>query len=69
MTKVIGVRFRKAGKVYYFSPGDEEIKAGLYSREEIREMLKTEEFSSRSQTVAYFFANGFSLPGLYKKEM
>ena len=21
MTKVIGVRFRKAGKVYYFSPG------------------------------------------------
>ena len=48
---------------------NEEIKAGLYSREEIREMLKTEEFSSRSQTVAYFFANGFSLPGLYKKEM
>ncbi len=28
MTKVIGVRFRKAGKVYYFSPGDNEIKAG-----------------------------------------
>ena len=30
MTKVIGVRFRKAGKVYYFSPGDEEIKAGQH---------------------------------------
>ena len=28
MTKVIGVRFRKAGKVYYFSPGDNEIKNG-----------------------------------------
>ncbi len=30
MTKVIGVRFRKAGKIYYFSPGDEEIKAGQH---------------------------------------
>lgn len=48
---------------------NEEIKAGFYSREEIREMLKTEEFSSRSQTLAYFFANGFSLPGLHKEEM
>ncbi len=28
MTKVIGVRFRKAGKVYYFSPGEMEIKTG-----------------------------------------
>ena len=28
MTKVIGVRFRKARKVYYFSPGDNEIKNG-----------------------------------------
>ncbi len=26
MTKVIGVRFRRAGKVYYFSPGDLDIK-------------------------------------------
>ena len=28
MTKVIGIRFRKAGKVYYFSPGESEIKTG-----------------------------------------
>lgn len=28
MTKIIGVRFRKAGKIYYFSPGDLEIIAG-----------------------------------------
>ena len=28
MTKVIGIRFRKAGKVYYFSPGGNEIKTG-----------------------------------------
>ena len=28
MTKVIGIRFRKAGKVYYFSPGENEINPG-----------------------------------------
>ncbi len=47
---------------------NEEIHAGLYSREEIREMLRTEEFSSRSQTVAYFFAGGFTPSGLYKED-
>ena len=30
MTKVIGVRFRKAGKIYYFSPGEEDIKVGQH---------------------------------------
>lgn len=30
MTRVIGVRFRKAGKVYYFGPGDEDIKTGQH---------------------------------------
>ena len=30
MVKVIGVRFRNAGKIYYFSPGDMEIKTGDY---------------------------------------
>ncbi len=30
MTKVIGVRFRNAGKIYYFSPGELEIKSGEY---------------------------------------
>lgn len=28
MTKIIGVRFRRAGKVYYFAPGDLEINKG-----------------------------------------
>lgn len=28
MTKVIGVRFRNAGKIYYFSPGEFDMKAG-----------------------------------------
>lgn len=30
MTKVIGVRFRNAGKIYYFSPGKYEIEAGQH---------------------------------------
>ncbi|GAA0728794.1 stage 0 sporulation family protein [Clostridium malenominatum] len=28
MVKVVGVRFKKAGKIYYFSPGDLEINKG-----------------------------------------
>ena len=28
MIKVIGVRFRTAGKIYFFSPGGLELKAG-----------------------------------------
>jgi len=30
MIKVIGVRFKKAGKIYYFSPADLLIKKGDY---------------------------------------
>ena len=28
MEKVVGVKFKKAGKIYYFSPGDYDIKTG-----------------------------------------
>ena len=28
MKKVVGVRFRTAGKAYYFDPGDHELKRG-----------------------------------------
>ena len=30
MKKVVGVRFKKAGKIYYFAPGDLEIHEGDY---------------------------------------
>ena len=30
MTKVIGVRFKAGGKVYFFSPGELEIEKGQY---------------------------------------
>lgn len=29
MTKVVGVRFRNVGKIYYFSPKDYEIKQAI----------------------------------------
>lgn len=30
MTKIVGVRFRKAGKIYYFNPGKLDMKAGAH---------------------------------------
>lgn len=34
---------------------NEQIDAKFYSKEEVRELLETEEFSSRAQMAAYFF--------------
>ena len=28
MVKVVGIRFRNAGKIYYFGPGKLQLKAG-----------------------------------------
>ncbi|MBQ7776098.1 MAG: NUDIX hydrolase [Lachnospiraceae bacterium] len=39
---------------------NEEIKACFYSKEEVKELLETEEFSSRAQLAAYFFAANIS---------
>ena len=30
MVKVVGIRFRNAGKIYYFGPGDLELKTGMH---------------------------------------
>lgn len=38
------------------SSENEQIAAGFYSREEVKELLETEPFSSRAQMAAYFFA-------------
>lgn len=39
---------------------NEKIEAAFYTREEVRELLETEEFSSRAQMAAYFFVKNFS---------
>ena len=31
MVKVVGIRFRNAGKIYYFGPGDLELTAGMHA--------------------------------------
>ena len=31
MVKVVGIRFRNAGKVYYFGPGDLDLRAGMHA--------------------------------------
>lgn len=38
---------------------NEQIQARFYGREEVRTLLKTEAFSSRSQMAAFYFAAGF----------
>lgn len=35
---------------------NEQIEAAFYSKEEVKELLETESFSSRAQMAAYFFA-------------
>lgn len=46
------------GEISFHGSNNEEIKAGLFSKEEVQHMLDTEVFSSRSQLVAYAFVNG-----------
>lgn len=47
---------------------NEEITAAFYSKEEVLELLETEEFSSRAQLAAYFFAVNHSPFGNVSKE-
>ena len=41
MLTVIGVRFRAAGKIYYFDPADRQIKIGDHVIVEMPEVLNT----------------------------
>ena len=45
---------------------NEQIRARFYGRDEIRELLRAAEFSSRSQMAAYFFAAGMEPDALAK---
>ena len=44
------------GEIESHASENEDIRAGLYTREEVAELLENEEFSSRAQACAYFFA-------------
>lgn len=44
------------GEISFHGSANEQIKAGLYTQEEVLKLLETEEFSSRSQFAAYIFA-------------
>ena len=46
------------GKISDHTSPNEQIVAGLYTKEEVDKMLKTENFSSRGQLVAYCFSKG-----------
>ena len=45
-----------AGQFEDHTSDNELIEAKFYTKEEVRELLETEEFSSRAQMAAYFFA-------------
>ena len=45
MVKVVGVRFRNAGKIYYFGPGKLDIHAGMHV---IVETARGVEYGKRS---------------------
>lgn len=45
-----------AGEIADHSSDNEDIHAGFYSKEQVKRMLLTEEFSSRAQLAAYYFA-------------
>ena len=42
---------------------NEEIEAAFYNREQVADLLKTEEFSSRSQVIGYYFSKGLDITG------
>lgn len=49
------VMLEAEGRIGDHTSDNEEIRAAFYTKEQITEMLKTEEFSARSQLAAYFF--------------
>lgn len=45
------------GYIEHHTSDNEEIRAAFYSKEEVKKLLQTEDFSSRAQIAAYHFAN------------
>ena len=58
-TKTNVVFVEAEGEFEDHTSDNEWIEAGFYSREEVKELLKTAEFSSRAQIIAYFFSKNF----------
>ena len=44
------------GRLEDYSSENEQIEAAFYSRDEVKQLLETQPFSSRAQMAAYFFA-------------
>jgi len=63
----VGISDMKTSIVFVEAEGEfsdhtsdnELIQPMFYSKEEVRALLEEKEFSSRAQSIAYFFANGF----------
>lgn len=46
------------GEIRDHTSENEQINSRFYSREEVWELIQTEQFSSRAQLAAYFFVQG-----------
>lgn len=63
-TKTHIVFVEAEGEFEDHSSDNEMIEAGFYTKEEVSELLKTEEFSSRAQIIAYFFTKLLDITNL-----
>lgn len=59
-TKTSTIFVETAGKIADYTSENEDIAPKFYTREEVKELLRTEEFSAKAQIVSYFFAYGNS---------
>lgn len=55
-TKTQIIFIEAEGEISDHTSENEEITANFYTKEEVRQLLKTKEFSSRCQVVSYFFS-------------
>ena len=64
-TKTYIVFVETCGQFEDHTSDNEEIQARFYTREEVRQLLETAEFSSRSQMAAFFFSTGVGAECLF----
>ena len=68
MIKIVGVRFRNAGKIYYFGPGNLDLTAGMHVIVETARgvelgtvMIPTREVNDDSVSIQHYSPSSFTL--------
>lgn len=58
LTSIVFIEIDSNDKIEDHTSANEEISANFYTKDEVYELLKTHQFSSRAQGMAYFFTKG-----------